>query len=194
MKKAYVTDQDELRQLIADVKEEYGQIDGVIHAAGILEDKLFKNKELASFERVYNTKVLPLEVIMEELATELKLLVLFSSISSAFGNAGQCDYSSGNSAMDAAITNFQTANPTMVIKSFNWGPWKGAGMVDAGLESEFRKKGISFIELDKGGDFFVKEIFHGTNARVLAIAGEEENMANFIDEALIAEKRSMTNV
>lgn len=149
---------------------------------------------MASFERVYNTKVLPLEVIMEELATELKLLVLFSSISSAFGNAGQCDYSSGNSAMDAAITNFQTANPTMVIKSFNWGPWKGAGMVDAGLESEFRKKGISFIELDKGGDFFVKEIFHGTNARVLAIAGEEENMANFIDEALIAEKRSMTNV
>nr|WP_163655230.1 type I polyketide synthase [Listeria sp. PSOL-1] len=187
-KKADVTNQEELRDLIANVKEESGKIEGLIHAAGILEDKLFKNKELTSFERVYDTKVLPLQVIMDELATELKLLVLFSSMSSAFGNAGQCDYSSGNSAMDMAITNFQAANPSLVIKSFNWGPWKGAGMVDAGLENEFRKKGISFIELDKGGDFFVNEILYGKNARVLAIAGEEENMAHFIETILIKEK------
>lgn len=189
-KKADVTNQEELSELITDVKEEYGQIDGVIHAAGILEDKLFKHKELSSFERVYDTKVLPLEVIMNELGTELKLLVLFSSMSSAFGNVGQCDYSSGNSAMDAAVTNFQMMNPSLVIKSFNWGPWKGAGMVDAGLESEFQKKGISFIELDKGGDFFVREIFHGKNARVLALAGEEKSMAKFIDSALITGEES----
>ena len=57
-------------------------------------------------------------------------------------------------------------------------------MVNAGLENEFRKKGISFLHLDKGGAFFVDELTLGSDANVLAIAGDEKELEGFIKETL----------
>ena len=35
----------------------YGKIDGVLHGAGVIEDKLIKDKTPESFDRVFGTKV-----------------------------------------------------------------------------------------------------------------------------------------
>jgi NAD(P)-dependent dehydrogenase (short-subunit alcohol dehydrogenase family) len=175
-----VSDAKQFRAFLRRLTEERGGIDGVIHAAGILEDKLFRDKEIDSFERVYHTKTVPLEVIVRELLPELRLLVLFSSMSSTFGNAGQCDYAAGNSVMDAAAQVLDEKYPDLRILAFNWGPWKGAGMVNAGLESEFHKRGISLLHLEEGSTFFVNEITHGTEAGVVAIGGEEQEIGDFI--------------
>ena len=42
--------------LIDEVYARHGRIDGVIHGAGVIEDKLVRDKEPASFERVVATK------------------------------------------------------------------------------------------------------------------------------------------
>ncbi|MDR3141707.1 MAG: SDR family NAD(P)-dependent oxidoreductase [Tannerellaceae bacterium] len=160
--------------------EEYGKIDGVIHAAGILDDKLFADKTWESFENVYQTKVNPLEVIVSELLPDLKFLVLFSSVSSAFGNRGQCDYAAGNSVFDLlSIILLEKKNFTRIL-SFNWGPWKGAGMVSELLESEFRKRGVGMIPLKEGGAFFVKELKYGKEPAVLAMGGNASTIENFL--------------
>jgi NAD(P)-dependent dehydrogenase (short-subunit alcohol dehydrogenase family) len=179
-----VCDADAFRAFILRLKEEHGSIDGVIHAAGILEDKLFSDKKADSFARVYNTKVQPLTVILKTLLPELKLLVLFSSMSASFGNAGQCDYAAGNSVMDIAARILRQKNPQTRTIAFNWGPWKGAGMVHAGLENEFRKKGIAFLPLDEGSDFFAREILRDDEPGVLAIAGDEAGIETFMNTAL----------
>jgi NAD(P)-dependent dehydrogenase (short-subunit alcohol dehydrogenase family) len=162
--------------LIAELKEAYWPIDGVIHAAGILEDKHFRNKEVASYERVYGTKVDPLAPIIQELVPGLKLLVMFSSVSSTFGNAGQIDYAAGNSVMDSVARLLAHQHPEIRAVAFNWGPWKGAGMVNAGLEQEFRKRGVAFLELDEGGDFFVNELTQGSDHGVVALAGDKRGL------------------
>ncbi|MDR1201798.1 MAG: SDR family NAD(P)-dependent oxidoreductase [Tannerellaceae bacterium] len=171
---------NEFKAFITVLKKEYGKIDGVIHAAGILDDKLFADKTWESFENVYQTKVNPLEVIVSTLLPDLKFLVMFSSVSSAFGNRGQCDYAAGNSVFDLlSIILLEKKNPTRVL-SFNWGPWKGAGMVSELLESEFRKRGVGMIPLKEGGAFFVKELKYGKEPAVLAMGGNASTIENFL--------------
>ncbi|MCC8145391.1 MAG: SDR family NAD(P)-dependent oxidoreductase [Bacteroidales bacterium] len=175
-----VKDSRKLKALIKEVRKEYGKIDGVIHAAGILEDKLFVDKTWESFEKVYLTKVNPLEVIVKELLPELKLLVMFSSVSSAFGNRGQADYAAGNSVFDLlSIILLEKKVPTRVM-SFNWGPWKGAGMVSSSLENEFKKRGVAMIPLKEGGEFFVKELKYGEEPAVLVMGGNPDTIEQFL--------------
>ncbi|MDR0490638.1 MAG: SDR family NAD(P)-dependent oxidoreductase [Oscillospiraceae bacterium] len=176
-----VTDAEAFKVALGQIKAKYGKIDGVIHAAGILEDKLFRYKTADSFMRVYDTKTKPLNTVISELLPELKLLVLFSSMSATFGTGGQSDYSAGNSALDDAARILSHHNPKMKIAAFNWGPWKGAGMVSDGIENQFRRRGVSLIELDEGIEFFANELKYGDQTSVIVLAGDESSAGEFID-------------
>ncbi|QFG20896.1 SDR family NAD(P)-dependent oxidoreductase [Actinomadura sp. WMMB 499] len=46
-----------VRNVIEDVYMRHGRLDGVVHAAGIAEDRLVRDKSPESFERLYRTKV-----------------------------------------------------------------------------------------------------------------------------------------
>jgi acyl transferase domain-containing protein/NAD(P)H-dependent flavin oxidoreductase YrpB (nitropropane dioxygenase family)/NAD(P)-dependent dehydrogenase (short-subunit alcohol dehydrogenase family) len=179
-----VTETAALRSFVRAVVAEHGTIDGVVHAAGILEDKRFCDMAQDSFERVYRTKTAPLAVIAEELLGGLKLLVMFSSMSSALGNAGQCNYAAGNSVFDITARILSKKQPELRVMAFNWGPWKGTGMVNDTLEAEFRKRGISLLTLEKGIPFFCDELEKGTQPSVLAIAGQKEEVGRFIESSL----------
>jgi acyl transferase domain-containing protein/NAD(P)H-dependent flavin oxidoreductase YrpB (nitropropane dioxygenase family)/NAD(P)-dependent dehydrogenase (short-subunit alcohol dehydrogenase family) len=179
---ADVTDREAFAELLTKIKSDYGKIDGLIHAAGILEDKYFRDKEADSFARVYNTKVMPLQMALDNLLPDLKLLVLFSSISSAFGNAGQCDYAAGNSVLDNTVRVLKRQRPDLKATAFNWGPWRGAGMVNPGIENEFRKRGISFIDINEGSELFMHELNYGDEASILAIAIEEKAVTDLLEK------------
>lgn len=170
----------EFKAFVKDTLKEYGKIDGVIHAAGILDDKLFEQKDWKSFEQVYETKVNPLNVITDELLPDLKLLVMFSSVSSAFGNRGQSDYASGNSVLDLTALILSERKAKTRVVSFNWGPWKGAGMVNSSLENEFKKRGVGMIPLVEGGEFFANELKFGKQPAVLVMSGKSSEIENFL--------------
>jgi acyl transferase domain-containing protein/NAD(P)H-dependent flavin oxidoreductase YrpB (nitropropane dioxygenase family)/NADP-dependent 3-hydroxy acid dehydrogenase YdfG len=179
---ADVHDQAAFRALIADVKSRYGRIDAVFHAAGILEDKLFKDKTWASFEQVYTTKTGPLQVIVDELFDDLKALVLFSSVAAAFGNRGQSDYAAANSVFDTiAFVLSQRQSPVKTV-AIAWGPWEGAGMVSATLEAEMRRRGLHLIDLTEGSEFFCRELTVGREPYVLAIAGRRSEFEAYGDQ------------
>ncbi|WP_370896067.1 SDR family NAD(P)-dependent oxidoreductase [Chryseobacterium gossypii] len=163
-------DEDGLSALINNIYEEYGRLDGVIHGAGLLEDKLFKQKTSSSFGRVFDTKVKPLRVLAEQLRTDCQFVVLFSSIASVYGNKGQTDYAAANSVLDDYAKALNKRLKGKVI-SINWGPWKGAGMVSPTLETEYERRGISLIPLDQGKEIFLNEIKYGTESQVLIMSG-----------------------
>ncbi|MBP2616611.1 type I polyketide synthase [Chryseobacterium jejuense] len=159
-----------LSNLISSIYEKYNRLDGVIHGAGLLEDKLFKQKTTSSFGRVFDTKVKPLRVLAEQLRTDCQFVVLFSSIASVYGNKGQTDYAAANSVLDDYANALNKRLKGKVI-SINWGPWKGAGMVSSTLESEYERRGISMIPLDEGKEIFLNEIKYGTESQVLIMSG-----------------------
>ena len=163
-------DEEGLSNLISGIYEKYTRLDGVIHGAGLLEDKLFKQKTTSSFGRVFDTKVKPLRVLAEQLRTDCQFVVLFSSIASVYGNKGQTDYAAANSVLDDYANALNKRLKGKVI-SINWGPWKGAGMVSSTLESEYERRGISMIPLDEGKEIFLNEIKYGTESQVLIMSG-----------------------
>lgn len=163
-------DEEGLSNLISSIYETYNRLDGVIHGAGLLEDKLFKQKTTSSFGRVFDTKVKPLRVLAEQLRSDCQFVVLFSSIASVYGNKGQTDYAAANSVLDDYANALNKRLKGKVI-SINWGPWKGAGMVSSTLESEYERRGISMIPLDEGKEIFLNEIKYGTESQVLIMSG-----------------------
>ncbi|MDR0332905.1 MAG: SDR family NAD(P)-dependent oxidoreductase [Dysgonamonadaceae bacterium] len=168
-----VSDTKKFKSFLKSVKKEYGKIDGVIHAAGLIQDKFFADKTWDSFEKVYQTKVNPLHVIIDELKNELKLLVLFSSVASSYGSRGQSDYATANSVLDLAAS-FNGLSPDLRVVAFNWGPWKGAGMVSDTLEAEFERRGVPLIPLKQGGAYFVQELKYGNASGIIVMGGRDK--------------------
>lgn len=163
-------DEDGLNRLIKQVYQEYGRIDGVVHGAGLLEDKLFSSKTSESFGRVFDTKVTPLRVLAEQLRPETQFVILFSSIASVYGNRGQTDYAAANSVMDKYAWALKQKIKGKVM-AINWGPWKGAGMVSPTLEKEYQRRGIAMIPLQDGMETFLNELKYGKESQVLIMAG-----------------------
>lgn len=168
-----IKNEEELRYFIKETYDTYNRIDGIFHAAGLLDDKLFIHKTFESFYKVYSTKVTPLHVLLDELRSDLKLFVMFSSVASAYGNKGQSDYASANSVFDhiASILNDKVEARILTI---NWGPWKGNGMVNETLEAEFKKRGVSLIPLKKGAEYFVNELKYGKESHILVMGGADD--------------------
>ena len=163
-------DEEALTRLINQVYEEHGRIDGVVHGAGLLEDKLFHSKTSESFGRVFDTKVTPLRVLAEQLRPETQFVILFSSIASVYGNRGQTDYAAANSVMDKYAWALKQKIQGKVM-AINWGPWKGAGMVSPTLEKEYQRRGIALIPLQDGMETFLNELKYGKESQVLIMAG-----------------------
>ncbi|MEN9919507.1 MAG: hypothetical protein RL662_1943 [Bacteroidota bacterium] len=172
-----ITNEKALRAFIQGTYYTYGKIDGIIHAAGLLDDKLFIHKSVESFGQVYATKITPLHVLLEELHADIKLFVMFSSVASSYGNKGQTDYASANSVFDLIASTLSDKIEARIL-TVNWGPWKGTGMVSDALEAEFKKRGVGLIPLKGGAEYFVKELKYGTDTNVLVMGGSD-SLKNF---------------
>lgn len=152
-----INDQSSLAQALDAIRKRWGSIDGVVHGAGVLADKLLSAKTLAHFDRVFGTKVIGLQNLLS--ATEadtLKLLCLFSSVAARTGNPGQSDYAMANEVLNRVACSYAHVEDFKVV-SINWGPWD-SGMVDDGLKQQFTARGIQLIPLAQGADFFVNEL------------------------------------
>ncbi|UPK71082.1 type I polyketide synthase [Chitinophaga filiformis] len=161
--------ESELEAFISKLYEQYGKIDGVVHGAGLLEDKLFRQKTSDSFERVFSTKVTPLRILAEKLRPDTQFVVLFSSVASVYGNRGQTDYAAANSVLDRYAWELKNVIKGKVT-TINWGPWKGTGMVSPTLEKEYERRGIALIPLQAGMETFVNELKYGNESQVLIMA------------------------
>ncbi|RME21117.1 MAG: SDR family NAD(P)-dependent oxidoreductase, partial [Deltaproteobacteria bacterium] len=172
-----VRDAEAFGQLIDRLYEEHGRIDGVVHAAGVLEDRLLSQKTADSFDRVFDTKVVGARVIARHLRPGARFVVFFGSVSGVLGNRGQVDYAAANDALDklARVLNGRLAER---VVSIDWGPWGGGGMVSPELEREYRRRGVGLIDPDAGARAFVDELLYGdaADAQVLWMCGSPESL------------------
>jgi NAD(P)-dependent dehydrogenase (short-subunit alcohol dehydrogenase family) len=152
-----VRDADAFGRLIDRLYERFGKIDGVIHGAGIIEDRRIRDKSDESFANVWRTKVDSALTLAAKLRPEsLQFLVFFSSVSGRFGNAGQVDYSAANEFLNKLADHLSCRWPTNVV-SINWGPWDG-GMVTDELRRMYATVGLDMIPVDVGVACFLAEI------------------------------------
>jgi NAD(P)-dependent dehydrogenase (short-subunit alcohol dehydrogenase family)/acyl carrier protein len=155
------------------IRLDHGPITGIIHGAGVLEDRLIVDKTPDQFERVFDTKVRGLKNLLEATREDpLKYLVFFSSVAARFGNKGQVDYAMANEVLNKIAQAESFARDDCRVIAINWGPWDG-GMVTPALKREFERKGIHLIPPDAGARCLLHEMMTGKTATVEVVIGAE---------------------
>ncbi|MFJ9742146.1 SDR family oxidoreductase [Streptomyces sp. NPDC101166] len=162
-------------QAVKEIHAEHGRLDGVVHAAGVIEDRLIAEKSVESFQRVYGTKATGADALLtalEELPARPGFTVLFGSVSAVLGNRGQVDYAAANDALETlgAAYAARTGHRALTV---HWGPWAPSaghsGMVGAELAREYARRGIRLIDPEEGTAALLRELAWGEESATAVV-------------------------
>jgi 3-oxoacyl-(acyl-carrier-protein) synthase/thioesterase domain-containing protein/acyl carrier protein len=149
---ADVARQEDVAELMMWIKEKFGRLDGVIHAAGILRDKLLSGKTALELHDVLAAKVqgtVNLDLASRELHPEL--FILCSSCASLRGNPGQADYATANGFMDAYAEvrrqEAELAGRSEFWLSLNWPLWGDGGMTMAAARQDTLSRDTGMVAM-----------------------------------------------
>ncbi len=163
---ADVRDASAVRSIVQDVYARHGRLDGVVHGAGLLEDRLVRDKAPESFTRVYRTKVDGACALAAAVRPDVGFFVVFGSVSGVYGNRGQADYAAANDACDTLARVWRTRLQGRVLVA-DWGPWAGGGMVSPELAREYAGRGVALLEPGAAVAALLREIAAGEDVQVI---------------------------
>jgi acyl transferase domain-containing protein/NAD(P)-dependent dehydrogenase (short-subunit alcohol dehydrogenase family) len=153
-----VRDTAAVKAAIADARTNLGPIRGIIHGAGVLQDRLIEQKTAEQFDAVFSTKVGGFNALLHAVQEDdIKVIVAFSSTTGRFGRKGQIAYAAANEVLNKLAQQEAHQRPGCRVLSMNWGPWEG-GMVTPQLRRIFENEGVGLIPLQAGADYLVREM------------------------------------
>ncbi|MET8286445.1 SDR family NAD(P)-dependent oxidoreductase [Streptomyces sp. NPDC051639] len=165
-------DGDAVRRAVKEIHAEHGRLDGVVYAAGVIEDKLIAEKSPASYDRVFRTKVDGARELLDavgELPDGPRFAVLFGSIAATLGNRGQSDYAAANDALESLGARWAASGTGRRGLTVHWGPWAPTGdgnhgMVTPELMRHYAGRGIQLIDPEEGTGSLLRELAWGPAA------------------------------
>ncbi|WP_158750014.1 SDR family NAD(P)-dependent oxidoreductase [Acidobacterium sp. S8] len=140
-----ITDFTALHQCIGSISKD-APIKGILHAAGVIDDRSLLRQTSESFINVAQPKwegAWNLHQLTHNLP--LDFFVLFSAAATLFGMPGQANYSAANAMLDGlAVYRRGQGLPALSVW---WGPWAGAGMAEALHPADF---GFAWVTAEDG--------------------------------------------
>ena len=131
---ADVADLEQMERAIAQSQAKFGQIQGVIHAAGQAAGGAIEFKTKPEVEKIFRAKIqgtLVLHQVLKDI--QLDWWVLCSSLASIVGGFGQVDYCAANIFLDT-FAHQSTASTKLL--AINWDTWQQVGMAVETIERE----------------------------------------------------------
>ncbi|HEV2131711.1 MAG TPA: condensation domain-containing protein, partial [Longimicrobiaceae bacterium] len=177
-----VSDEAELRAFLTSYEEEaWPPIRGVVHAAGVIDDRTLRQLDSAALDAALRPKVRGGWLLHRLLqGAPLDFFVLFSSAASLIGSAGQGNYAAANAFLDAlAHCRRREGLPAL---SLNWGPWSEVGMAArADLEERRARTGMGTIPPRKGVELF-GHLLHLDTAQVGVVPLAPERLRQLLPQ------------
>ncbi len=138
-----VTKRKDVDRLLARIRKSGVRLGGILHSAMVLDDKTMSRMRPEQMERVLAPKVQGTWNLHEAtLGEKLDCFIMFSSVSSALGNAGQGNYSAANAFLDS-MAHYRKALglPALTV---NWGQLGEVGVAaaDEKLREKLTRQGI----------------------------------------------------
>lgn len=183
-----ITNIDAVMKLIDETKYRFGQIHGVIHSAGVIQDSFVLKKTQKEIKQVLAPKLYGTLNLDEATKNEnLDFFVLFSSITALIGNVGQSDYAYANSFMDYFVEVRRKKNHPGKSLSLNWPFWKSGGMKISPESIDYMKSttGLSPLSTDVGLEAF-EEGIQSSISQLLVVEGDTDK----IERAFAMEEES----
>lgn len=195
-----VTERLCVEQLVDHVASNYGQVNGVLHCAGIIDDSLITRKSDMTFREVLEPKISGLIHLDEATKSHpLDLFVCFSSVASVIGNTGQADYATANAFMDA-YAEYRNAQRVLGEKSgrtvsISWALWEEGGMhLDNQTKKDMqRTTGMTAMPTKQGLQAFYN-VWKGNQDHLLVINGDKDKVRESILGALLPHSKEVSSV
>ncbi len=125
---ADVANLDALASVLSQAQQQFGDIDGLIHGAGVPGGGAIQLKNKETCEQVMAAKVQGTQNLAQLLGEQpLDLVLLCSSITAILGGFGQIDYTAANAYLDACAQSDMFAAAQSVV-AVNFDPWQEVGM------------------------------------------------------------------
>jgi len=157
---ADVADAARLRGALAAARTRFGELNGVVHAAGTAGGGLMADHTPARTAAAWDAKVSGTEALMAALdGAHLDFVVLCSSLASLAGGMGKVDYVAANAFLDATAEACGRTAPWPVL-SILWDGWRGIGMA-AGM----RLPEHVGLDVESGGRAFERIVNGPARAR-----------------------------
>jgi malonyl CoA-acyl carrier protein transacylase len=127
---------------------------GIFHAAGVLDDGMFRDLDRERIRRVLVPKVQGAwNLHTATRNSDLDHFVLFSSVAATMGGPGQANYAAANAFLSALAERRQRSGLPGI--SAEWGAWDGAGMaarLSARERQALANQGMGFLKPDAAFD------------------------------------------
>lgn len=186
---ADICSEADMTEKLKNVKARVGNINGVVHAAGIIGAETVLNKPLESFRKVLDPKV-DGTIILDDLLKDepLDFVCYFTSSSAILGDFGSCDYSIASrfQMSFAYYRNELTRNGLRQGKAIavNWPLWKDGGMdlnEEESTKMYLKSSGQRYLTTDEGLAIFEQLVSQGVSQK-LVFAGQENKVARFLEQ------------
>jgi non-ribosomal peptide synthase protein (TIGR01720 family) len=126
--RADASDREQMRSVFEQTRERFGQVHGIIHAAGLAGGHLLQLQTPEMANTVLAPKMVGAQTLEATLGgAELDFLVLCSSHVSLLGGVGRSEYCAANAFLDAFAHYYHSRYGTFSV-SINWDTWREVGM------------------------------------------------------------------
>ncbi|PCH92825.1 MAG: hypothetical protein COB85_07755, partial [Bacteroidetes bacterium] len=128
--RADICDHEQVQRGIGKVKTRFGQINGVLHCAGLAEGALIQRRTRMMSQKTLLPKVIGTLTLDAALSgMKLDYFALFSSLGNILDSEkiGQVGYNAGNEFFDAYADYKSSTTDTLTV-SINWEDWQTVGM------------------------------------------------------------------
>jgi acyl transferase domain-containing protein/acyl carrier protein/NAD(P)-dependent dehydrogenase (short-subunit alcohol dehydrogenase family) len=177
-----IGDRGSVETAFRQIKSRYGQVTGMIHSAGVIQDAYLLKKTQEQAEAVLRPKVRG-AVNLDEVTRDepLDFVAFFSSGSGVFGNPGQADYAAANAFLDEFAVRrnalVESGGRSGITVSIGWPLWAGGGMgVDRATEAVMRQRSGAVPLPTAAGVRVFEQALQSPFAYVLVAAGDRSKL------------------
>ncbi|OQW95902.1 MAG: hypothetical protein BWK79_00785 [Beggiatoa sp. IS2] len=141
---ADVANLEQMQTVITQTMERFGQLHGVIHAAGLVDESLIQQKTREIVEGVMAPKVkgtLVLDAVFRNFP--LDFIVLCSSLNSVLGGVGRVEYCAASAFLDVFAQNKVAKQSLPIVISIGWDGWREVGMAAGIADTSHETQNVS---------------------------------------------------
>ncbi|WP_394827348.1 amino acid adenylation domain-containing protein [Pendulispora albinea] len=144
-----IADREALAALFRTIERDGAPVAGVFHTAGVIDDATLRQQTRARFDALFRAKVTGAwNLHLSTAGYALDHFVLFSSVASLLGSAGQANHCAGAAFLDALAHHRRAMG--LAAMSINWGVWAGAEGAKVDVTERARTRGFGAIPRQHG--------------------------------------------
>lgn len=183
--KADISDRASMSAIVSD----WGELDGIIHLAGISSHSLLVEETQSGFAAALGAKVYGTWVLHELIKDKPgSLFINFSSVNGFFGGTTVGAYAAANSFLDA-FSDYQRNQSQLHSYCFAWSMWNETGMSRGSAMKELSQgRGYYPIEKQQGINSFLAGMSRGLCRLAVGLDSSKANIQRYLAECEGLEK------